>query len=251
MRSRFGFIPENMQREKTPVRALLAPAVENDGVAVLRLYDVIDSWGDIFGVSAREFGDALAAVPTDVGRIELHINSPGGDAFEGVAIMNQLRQHPAKVTAVVDGLAASAASFIAASADELVMGQNSQLFVHDAWGICMGSAADMASMGAMLDKASNNIAGIYAAKAGDAVGSWRAAMRAETWFTDVEAVDAGLADRVAEPAVDPAAAKDVWDLSVYAASRTPKAEPQPDDGADVAWRAAARARALRLLERTA
>src|SRR4051812_3626258 len=81
-------------------------------VATMRLYDVIDSWGGEWGISAREIADALDSVP-DVKEINLHINSPGGDAFEGIAILNLLRQHPANVTAYVDGIAASAASFIA------------------------------------------------------------------------------------------------------------------------------------------
>lgn len=175
-------------------RAELNPQVSN-GVAVIRLYDVIDSWGGFWGVSASEFADTLDGLDSDVNEIRLHINSPGGEVFEAVAILNQLRNHSAKVVAIVDGLAASAASFIAAGADELIMGENSQLMIHDAWGICVGNAADMRDLGERLDHLSDNIAAIYAAKTSTEVPGWRAAMLAETWYSADEAVDSGLADR--------------------------------------------------------
>jgi ATP-dependent Clp endopeptidase proteolytic subunit ClpP len=209
-----------------------APLVDDDGVATLRLYDPIDSWGGEWGVSAKEFGDALARIP-DASEIRLHLNSPGGDAYEGIAILNQLRQHPANVVVVVDGLAASAASFIATGADETVMSPNSQLMIHDAWGICMGPAADMSEMAGLLDKVSNNIADIYARKSGGDAKTWRKAMKAETWYDADEAVTAGLADRVDEgPAVE---AKNSFDLSVFTyAGRDAAPEPLIPDAAPVA-----------------
>lgn len=168
-----------------------------DGVATLRLYDPIDSWGGEWGVSAKEFVSSLDKL-TDVSEIRLHINSPGGEVFEGIAILNALRNHPARVVAVVDGIAASAASFIAAGADELIMGRNSELMIHDARGVCIGNAGDMAEMKQLLDHLSDNIASVYTQKAGGEVAGWREAMLAETWFSAEEAVDAGLADRVEE-----------------------------------------------------
>lgn len=175
-----------------------------DGEAVLRLYDPIDDWGGDWGVSAKEFSGALAALPEDTHTIRLHINSPGGQVFEAVAILNQLRAHPAKVVAVVDGLAASAASFLAAGADELIMGANTQLMIHDAWGITIGDATDMRKAGDLLDRLSNNIASIYAAKAGGSTEDWRTAMLAESWYSADEALAAGLADSIAgEPADAP------------------------------------------------
>ncbi|MDQ4502175.1 head maturation protease, ClpP-related [Sinomonas sp. ASV322] len=189
---------------------------ETDGqAATLRLYDPIDSWGEYWGVSAKEFAQSLASLPPDTEEIRLHINSPGGEVHEAIAILNQLRGHRAKVVAYVDGLAASAASFIAAGADELVMGRNSQLMVHDAWGLVVGNAGDMHAMADTLDKISDNIASVYAAKAGDTTEAWRDVMRAETWMNAEEAVAAGLADRVDEPAVDTAPANR-FDLSMFA-----------------------------------
>jgi ATP-dependent Clp endopeptidase proteolytic subunit ClpP len=188
-----------------------------DGVATLRLYDPIDSWGGDWGVSAKEFAKALDALPDDTAEIRLHVNSPGGEVYEGIAIMNQLRAHKAQVTVVVDGLAASAASFIAASADKTIMGRNSQLMIHDAWGLAIGNAADMRDLADRLDKISDNIASVYADKTGGDVAQWRGAMLAETWYDADEAVTAGLADVALELKDEDkdAAAKAAIDLSVF------------------------------------
>ena len=197
--------------------SILAPEVL-DGIAKLRLYDPIDSWGGDWGVSAKEFATALAELPDDTSTIHLHINSPGGMVFEGVAILNQLRQHQAKVVAVVDGLAASAASFIACGADEVHMAPNTQLMIHDAWGIAIGNAATMRETGDLLDRLSDNIAAIYADKAGGDPADWRTAMLAESWYSPEEAVAAGLADSMLDVAAEgDLAAADSIDLSAVGA----------------------------------
>ncbi len=201
-----------------------APTSEDDsGVATLRLYDPIDSYGEYWGVSAKEFAAALAALPTDTQEIRLHINSPGGEVFEAVAILNQLRQHRARVVAIVDGIAASAASFLAAGADETIMAPNSTLMVHDAWGICVGNAADMRDLGDLLDKLSDNIASIYSAKAGGSIEDWRSVMLAEAWFTADEAVAAGLADSI--DGVAEAEAENAFDLSQFRYAGRAEAPP--------------------------
>lgn len=204
-------------RGSTPPRSgvrasVLAPEAADDGSHSLRLYDPIDSWGGDWGVSAKEFAAALSAIPKDAKEIRLHINSPGGEVFEAVAILNQLRQHSARVVAVVDGLAASAASFLATGADETIMAPNTQLMIHDAWGLCVGNAADMRGLADLLDRLSNNIAEVYADKAGGSVEDWRTAMLAESWYSAEEAVAAGLADSVAG---EPATAKASFDLSRF------------------------------------
>ena len=188
-----------------------APAVTVDGsTARVRLFDPIDSWGEWWGVSAKEFAATLDGLPASVATIELTINSPGGDVFDGVALANLLRAHPARTVAVVQGLAASAASFIAVACDEVVMAANATLMIHDAWGMCVGNAEDMLTMAATLDAVSDNIADFYAAKAGGERAEWRDRMRAETWLTATAAVEDGLADRVeafaSSTGADPAAA---------------------------------------------
>lgn len=198
---------------KRPVRAEVTAGTDGT-TGTLHIDDVIDSWGGFWGISAREFNAALAELG-DVNQIQLHINSPGGEVFEGVAILNALRRHPANVTAVVDGLAASAASFIAVGADKTVMGPNSQLMIHDAWGIEIGPAADMHAMGDRLDKLSDNIASMYAGKAGGEIADWRALMVTETWYSDSEAVAAGLADEIEGAGDDTDDELIAFDLSVF------------------------------------
>jgi ATP-dependent Clp endopeptidase proteolytic subunit ClpP len=202
-----------------PKAELVTGDGDSAGVAKLYLYDPIDSYGGFWGVSAREFIEALAELPTTTNEIRLHINSPGGEVFEGIAILNALRNHKARVVAVVDGLAASAASFIATGADEVVMGQNTELMIHDAWGIAIGPAEDMRDMAGRLDALSDNIASIYTRKAGGSVADWRASMLAETWYSADEAVASGLADSVdtgqAEPEPAIAAGFDLEGLFTY------------------------------------
>lgn len=215
-----GSIPPSAAT-KRPVRAQVISSTEG-GLGRLHLDDVIDSWGGDWGISAREFTGALAELG-DVSSIELHINSPGGEVYEGIAILNALRRHPARVTAVVDGLAASAASFIATGADELVMAPTTELMIHDAWGIGIGPASEMHALGDRLDGISNNIASVYQEKAGGQVADWRALMLAETWYSAVEAVEAGLADRIEGDDEEPADGeptgeiepRNAFDLSVF------------------------------------
>lgn len=197
-------------------RASVLDADTSNGVAELFLYDPIDSWGGYWGVSAKEFAEALGALPEDTAEIHLHINSPGGEIWDAMAIVNQLRRHPARVVAVVDGIAASAASVIAATADETVMGVGAQLMIHDAWGIAIGDEADMIAAGARLSKDSNALAQVYAQKAGGTVDEWRDLMRAETWFYGAEAVEAGLADRAeGGDASQSQARAEVFDMSLF------------------------------------
>ncbi len=155
------------------------------------VYDAIGGW---FGIYTDDFIRDLKSVTTK--NINLRINSPGGSVFDGVTIANAIRRHPANVTVYVDGLAASIASVIALSGDRMVMMPQTSFMIHDASGGCYGNAADMESMRDLLDKQSDNIAGAYAAVAGGTVAEWRERMKAETWYTADEAVEAGLADEV-------------------------------------------------------
>jgi ATP-dependent protease ClpP protease subunit len=161
------------------------------GPAQIHIYDEIGYWG----ITAADFVRELSSL--NASAIDLHINSPGGEIFDGIAIMNALRSHPAAVTTYVDSLAASIASVIAMAGERIVMAPHSQLMIHDGSGLCLGNAADMRETAELLDRQSDNIAAVYAAKAGGSVEEWRARMTAETWYTAAEAVEAGLADEIA------------------------------------------------------
>lgn len=186
-----------------------------DSVTEVLLYDEIGE--DPFfggGISAKTFVEDLNAIDTP--EIHLRINSPGGNVFEGITMLNAIRRHPSKVTAYVDGLAASAASFIAMGADEIVMSRNSQMMIHDARGIGMGPAEVMLDLGERLNKASDNIASVYAGKAGGTPKQWREAMTAESWYYDKEAVQAGLADRVDTGKTAPDKATNRFNMALFA-----------------------------------
>lgn len=201
-----------------------APRNEADGStsADVYVYDVIDSW---FGVSAQDFAQQIAAL--DVDQINLRVNSPGGNVFDATAMTNALSRHPAHVVATVDGIAASAASFLITAANEVIMGQGSTLMIHDAWSIAMGSAQDMRDQADILDKLSDNIASLYANKAGGTAADWRAVMLEETWYSADEAVEAGLADSVDAPAEQEPTNQ--FDLSVFAHAGRKDAPKPPID----------------------
>ncbi len=185
--------------------------------AEVEIYDDIIPF---FGVDATSFRNELKALGDDVENIDLHVHSRGGNVYEAVAIMNALRQHKAKVVTTVDGVAASAAGFIAVGAsDELVMAENSELMAHLPWVMAMGDANDMRKAAERLDQIGNNIASIFAEKAGGTVDEWLAVLTEETWWSAQEAVDAGIADMVRKAPKRKAAAKsgakNRLDLSVF------------------------------------
>ena len=184
--------------------------------ATVYLYDVIDPF---WGVSAAQFVRDLAAVKAPT--INLRINSPGGDVFDARAIATAIAGHPSRVVAWVDGLAASAASYIALAADEVVMATGSFLMIHRAWTVAAGTAEDLLQTAGVLEKIDATLAEEYAQITGaslDQVNSW---LTTETWFTADEAVQNGFADRVAETGAKASA----WDLSVY--EHAPKVDDEP------------------------
>lgn len=178
------------------------------GVAEVSIYDEIG----YFGTTAAQFIDELNGL--DASQINVRINTPGGDVFDGVAIYNALLRHPADVTTYVDGMAASIGSVILQAGDVRIANRISQVMIHDASALCIGNAADMTACAALLDGVSDMIAQVYADRAGGSVEVWRSAMRNETWYSSDEAKTASLVDAVqGGPAED--AASDRFDLSVF------------------------------------
>ncbi len=168
------------------------------GRRTVYLYGTIgqDWWDDDSSNTAREFSktlDSLGGAPLDI-----RIDSCGGDVYEGFAIASAIQRYPGQTTAYVDGIAASAASYVALMADRVIMSDFAQLMIHDAWTCCQGNAAELRGMSERLDALDASIAGIIAARSGMAVEDVRAAMDAETWYGAEEAVRAGMADEVVE-----------------------------------------------------
>ncbi len=149
-------------------------------------------WGE--GLTAKQFVKDLAAL--DVDAIDLHINSPGGNVFDGQAIYTALRRHKASITTTIDGLAASIASVVALAGERVLMAANALFMIHDPWGMAMGTSADMRDFAEVLDKVADTIVGVYVAKSGMDEPEVRAAMAAETWMDAEEAEAFGFVDEV-------------------------------------------------------
>lgn len=179
-----------------------------DDEAEIIIYDVI-GWPFI---EADVFVRELAGIKAK--SIKLRINSPGGDVFDSMAIFNALKDHPAKITTQIDGLAASMASVIALSGDEVTAHKNSMMMIHNAWVVVAGDRhllSDVATN--ILEKIDGNILDIYYGKAGSGKRDLRQMMDEETWLTAAEAKEKGLIDRVLEGATQ---ARAQFSLSMYA-----------------------------------
>jgi ATP-dependent protease ClpP protease subunit len=212
----FAALQPGALRDRIPAFAAGRPPawrMETDDTADsarIHLYGAIGGfWGDVL---ASDLVPRIRDITAST--IELFINSPGGDVYDAIAIRNALRNHSARVVVTVDGLAASAATIVATGGDEIVMGNGAEMMIHEAWTIAIGSADDFRLVADDLDRICANIAQMYADKAGGDPDDWRALMRAETWYSADEAVEAGLADRTDSAAERDAAA--AFDLTVFA-----------------------------------
>ncbi len=193
-----GQVKQNTEQAKKLDRSWYRIENKTDGPAEIHIYDMIGEWG----VSAQDFVGELK--PLNGRPLDLHLNSEGGQVFDGLAIFEAIQRHDGHVTAYVDGLAASSASFIAMAADEIVMAERARMMVHDAHGLAIGNARNLRALADILDDLSGNIADIYAARTGKTSKYWRDQMHGPdggdgTWFNATDAVAAGLADRTAEP----------------------------------------------------
>jgi ATP-dependent Clp protease protease subunit len=161
--------------------------------------DIVSYQWDETDTSASSFKQDLDALG-DVSTINLHINSPGGSVFEGIAIHNMLKRHQAKINVYVDALAASIASVIAMAGDTIYMPKNSMLMIHNPWTIAMGNAAELRKVADDLDRIANSSKQTYLQKAGDKLTEEKLQemLDAETWLSADEALEYGLCDVVEE-----------------------------------------------------
>lgn len=185
--------------------------------------DEAEWWG---GVAPESFVKAVYGVdPTHT--INLRVNSPGGSVFAARAMEQALRAHKGKVVVHIDGLAASAATFIAMAGDEVVMAKGAMFMIHKAWTGMWGNAEDLRKEAELLDKIDGTLAETYAEKTGKELAEISSWMAAETWFTAQEALDVGFATAIA----DNEAKAGLWNLSAYdnapKLNRTPAQQPDP------------------------
>ncbi|SDR18998.1 ATP-dependent protease ClpP, protease subunit [Paraburkholderia fungorum] len=191
--AQFDMRPDALERWEPEVRAA------NDGSPSISIYDTIgDNWEGT-GVTATRISAALRSIGANQA-VTVNVNSPGGDFFEGVAIYNLLRQHQAKVTVQVLGLAASAASVIAMAGDEILMGEGSFLMIHNAWTVAIGNRHDLAQASQTLEPFDSAMANLYAKRAGITQDAAASLMDKETWIGADQAVSDGFATGLIESA---------------------------------------------------
>lgn len=189
-------------RRAADVNAALKPcfraAIKDDDTLEICVYEEI---GENFwtggGVTANSVKQALDQAG-DYDRITLRINSPGGDAFEGIAIRSLLRSQAKPVDVYIDGVAASAASIIAMAGDTITMATGSMMMIHNAWSMCVGNSRDMRQMAATLDSVDASIADVYTDRTGKSAEDVKALMDVESWMGADECVKEGFATAVSK-----------------------------------------------------
>lgn len=183
----FDMRPDAVEKWKPEVRA-----AASDDANTISIYGPIGATWDGEGVTVKRISAALRSIGQN--DVTVNINSPGGDFFEGVAIYNILRQHNAKVTVNILGLAASAGSVIAMAGDEINMGEGSFLMIHNAWAVAIGNRHDFIEAAAFLDPFDLEMASLYANRTGMKQSEIVKLMDAETWIGSAKAIENGFAD---------------------------------------------------------
>jgi len=156
----------------------------------IKLYGPI---GGYFGTTAA---DLLAQIPDDAETVYLRIHSPGGSVGDGLAMYNALRDHKARIVAIVDGYAASSASFVMLAGDEIRVHRSSMIFVHNPWTYAEGNSKDLRKVAEDLDKHGEAILDIYQQRTGKTRKELADMMDGETFFLGTEAVEKGFATMV-------------------------------------------------------
>jgi ATP-dependent protease ClpP protease subunit len=184
--AQFDLRPDALERWEPEIRA-----ATSDDAATISIYDTIGENWEGTGLTAKRISAALRSI--GVRELTVNVNSPGGDFFEGVAIYNLLREHKAKVTVNVMGLAASAASVIAMAGDEIRMGDGAFMMIHNAWGVTVGNRHDMINAAAVLEPFDAAMAKLYAQRTGMTQCEVAVLMDKETWIDARRAIDDGFA----------------------------------------------------------
>jgi ATP-dependent protease ClpP protease subunit len=206
---KFAFGRSAVPAPQVDSRRYFQAAVGSDGVLELMIYgDIVDaatiSMLEAWGYSTDGFVSAIAVKKaldgsTGYSSIRVRINSPGGDAFEGMAIHSLLTSSGKPVIVQVDGIAASSASIIAMAGSQRIMGRSAMMMIHDAWAGCIGNSRDMQKMAEALDKIDESIAAAYFDRTGLKAEDIRSLMDEETWLSAQDCVEQGFATAIVEP----------------------------------------------------
>lgn len=176
-----------------------AKRAKKENVGTVRIFDQIgkDWFGE--GTDAKSFVEAVDELGDDLEVLNVHINSPGGNVYDGLAIYNYLKAHSAEVVVHVDGIAASIASIIAMAGKKIIMPANSNVFIHNPWSFAGGDAEALRKTADQLDIMAESLLGIYMSRAKDITEEdVRAMMDDETLLTAEECVAWGFADEMIE-----------------------------------------------------
>jgi len=177
--------------------------VAKDDYTDVYIYDVVG-----YETTAKDFVRELNDIEND---IHLHLNTPGGDVFDGNAIYNALKQHPSPVHIYIDGLAASIGSVIAMAGDTVNIAKNGAIMIHDPWVMSMGNSDELRKQAEVLDKVKDALVETYVERTGQEAGQIMQWMNEETWFDADEAIAAGFATKI----IDSVDVQNKTDLNVY------------------------------------
>ena len=218
--------------------------------ATIYLYDEINNWW-----SGAEWFVGVLNSMLDIPEIHLRINSPGGDIFEARAMQMAMVEHPANITAHIDGLAASAASFLIRGANKRVIADGGFLMIHQGRSGMWGTAQQLLSRGEALEKIDNSIIKHYAKVTNESEEMVRAWVEKETWFDSAEALEHGFVDEI----INAAPVENKFDLSAvynhvpekiknWAADSEQNQDPEIEQENKIDEKAVARERELALAE---
>lgn len=208
----------------TPIEQRIVRASDEQGdTTTIYLYDPIvgdrataEWWG---GVCPQDFVPALRGIDTP--RIDLRMNCPGGDVFGAEAMCQALREHPAQITAHIEGLAASAATSITCACDEVLISPSSKFMIHETWTFAIGNKRDMAATRDLLALCDDSMLQEYQRRTGQDLAQLVRWVEDETWFNAEDAVRYGFADAIKEPTKKASAKASAWNLTAYANAYRP------------------------------
>jgi len=186
-------------RAGSPLKILNKTATEAEIIVYAGIGQ--DSWGNGSMISAKQFSEELKKIPETVNKINVRINSQGGDVFDGIAIYNRLKQHKAKKIVHIDGLAASIASIIALAGDEIIIGEGALFMIHLPWTGARGNRMDLDNIVNRLMDVEEQMLGIYAKKTKLDKNEIRSLLEKETWLNANEAIEHGFVDSKSDDTV--------------------------------------------------
>jgi ATP-dependent Clp endopeptidase proteolytic subunit ClpP len=182
-------------RRKRPSPSRLYNLAGGGSDTEIYLYGYVGVGGDM-GFTAAEVSEALAALENTADQVAVYVNSPGGSYDDGRAIYNMLARFAQthRLKAVVDGVAASAASFLLYGAPRVEMNPGTSMMIHEVHGGKYGRAQDLEAQAKLIRQETEQLAGIYARKTGKSSAAILKLLAAETWFTAEQAIEERFAD---------------------------------------------------------